>query len=154
MNLGIMADGSDYSVPDTIIFVTNWIAYNFPESPVVNTYDIGDSYDYQIKVENIAVEKLPGGGTQAMDISDSMTVQFGGLSGWSVSSDDSGWSPLGGVLNGLTAGEIYTWDITIELTSKVKAGESVLDFQAYSVDEFGMQNYLSLIHISEPTRPY
>ena len=94
MNLGIMADGSDYSVPDTIIFVTNWIAYNFPESPVVNTYDIGDSYDYQIKVENIAVEKLPGGGTQAMDILDSMTVQFGGLSGWSVSSDDSGWTLL------------------------------------------------------------
>ena len=142
MNLGIMADGSDYSVPDTIIFVTNWIAYNFPESPVVNTYDIGDSYDYQIKVENIAVEKLPGGGTQAMDILDSMTVQFGGLSGWSVSSDDSGWSPLGGVLNGLTAGEIYTWDITIELTSKVKAGESVLEFQAFSFDEFGMQSLL------------
>ena len=142
MNLGIMADGSNFNVPDTIIFVTNWIAYNFPESPVVNTYDIGDSYDYQIKVENIAVEKLPGGGTQPMDISDSMTVQFGGLGGWSVSSDDPGWSPLGGVLNGLTAGEIHIWDITIELSSKVKAGESVLDFQAYSTDEFGMQNLL------------
>ena len=142
MNLGIMADGSNFNVPDTIIFVTNWIAYNFPESPVVNTYDIGDSYDYEIKVENIAVEKLPGGGTQPMDISDSMTVQFGGLGGWSVSSDDPGWSPLGGVLNGLTAGEIHTWDITIELSSKVKAGESDLDFQAYSTDEFGMQNLL------------
>ncbi len=142
MNLGITADGSDHNVPDTIIFVTNWIAYNFPESPAVNTFDIGDSYDYQIKVENIAVEKLPGGGTQAMDIPDVMTVQFGGLGGWSVSSDDSGWTPLGGVVNGLTAGEIHTWDITIELSTKVGAGEAVLEFQAYSTDEFGMQNLL------------
>jgi len=147
MSLGITAtdtsgDNSDHTVPDTIIIVTNWIAYNFPESPPVNTFDIGDINSYQIKVENIAVEKLPGGGTQPMDISDEMTVQFLGLGGWSVSSDDLGWTPVGGVLNGLTAGEIYTWDIDITLSSKVKAGEAVLEFQAYSMDEFGMQNLL------------
>jgi len=143
MNLDVTADSIEYDVPDTVIFVSNWIAYqsDFPSSPAVNTYDIGDSYDYQLIVENIAVEKLPDNSTQAIDIDDTITVQFGGLSGWTVSSEDSGWDPLGGTLSGLTAGQKHTWDITIELSSKVKAGDSVLDFQAYSVDDFGMQNY-------------
>ena len=147
LNLGIMADGADFDLPDTVIVVSNWIAYqsDFPASPAVNTYDIGDSYDYQIMVENIAVEKLPGGGTQAVDIMDSITVQFGGLGGWTISSDDPAWDSFqGGVLEGLTAGQTYTWDVTIELSSKVKAGSADLDFQAFSVDPndpFGFPYY-------------
>ena len=137
MNLEVIADGLDFDVPDTAIIVSNWKAYQsaFPESPVVNTYSIGDSFDYQIMVENIAVDRLPGGGTQAADIMDSITVQFGGLGGWTISSDDPAWDSLqGGVLNGLQAGKIYTWNITVELSSKVKAGSADLDFQAFSVD--------------------
>ena len=147
LNLGIMADGADFDLPDTVIVVSNWIAYqsDFPASPAVNTYDIGDSYDYQIMVENIAVEKLPGGGTQAVDIMDSITVQFGGLGGWTISSEDPAWDSFqGGVLEGLTAGQTYTWDVTIELSSKVKAGSADLDFQAFSVDPndpFGFPYY-------------
>ena len=151
MNLVVTADSIEYDVPDTVIYVSNWIAYQseFPGSPAVNTYDIGDSYDYQLIVENIAVEKLPDNTTPAIAIDDTITVQFGGLNGWTVScvTDDDppvtcpGWDPLGGTLSGLTAGQKHTWNITIELSSKVKAGESVLDFQAYSLDDFGMQNY-------------
>ena len=147
MNLVVTADEIEYDVSDTVIVVSNWIAYqsDFPASPAVNTYDIGDSYDYQIMVENIAVEKLPGGGTQAVDIMDSITVQFGGLGGWTISSDDPAWDSFqGGVLEGLTAGQTYTWDVTIELSSKVKAGNADLDFQAFSVDPndpFGFPYY-------------
>ena len=65
MDLGVTADGQDFDVSDTVIVVSNWVAYqaDFPASPAVNTYDIGSNYTYQIMVENIAVEKLPGGGT-------------------------------------------------------------------------------------------
>lgn len=137
----------EYDVPDTVIVVSNWKAYQseFPSSPAVNTYDIGDSYDYQIMVENIAVGKLPGGGTLPVDIMDTITIQFGGLGGWTISSEDSAWDSFqGGVLNGLTAGQTYTWNITVELSSKVKAGSAVLDFQAFSVDPsdpFGFPYY-------------
>ena len=62
MNLEVSADGLDFDVADTVIVVSNWKAYQseFPDSPAVNTYDIGDSFDYQIMVENIAVDRLPG----------------------------------------------------------------------------------------------
>jgi len=152
MNLDVIADSIEYDVPDTVIFISNWIAYQseFPSSPAVNTYDIGDSYDYQLIVENIAVEKLPDNTTQAIAIEDTITVQFGGLNGWTVSCDDPGWDPLGGTLSSLTPGQKHTWDITIELSSKVKAGESVLDFQAYSMDDFGMQNYQPFGMLSIP----
>ena len=147
MNLEVSADGQDFNVPDTVIIVSNWIAYQsqFPSSPEVNNYDIGSSFDYQIMVENIAVDKLPGGGTQAADISDSITVEFYGLGGWTISSNDPAWdSMLGGVLNGLDAGQTYTWDVTVELSSKVKAGSDVLEFQAFGFDPsdpFGFQYY-------------
>ena len=69
MNLEVTADSSQYDVPDTVIVVSNWKAYQseFPAFPVENTYDIGSNFDYQIMVENIAVEKLPGGGIRAVD---------------------------------------------------------------------------------------
>ena len=156
MNLEVSADGLDFDVADTVIVVSNWKAYQseFPGSPAVNTYDIGDSFDYQIMVENIAVDRLPGGGTQAADIMDSITVQFGGLGGWTISSDDPAWDSFqGGVLNGLQAGQIYTWNITVELSSKVKAGSADLDFQAFSVDPsdpFGFPYYQPFGMVSIP----
>ena len=147
MNLRIIADGSNFDVPDTVIVVTNWIAYqaNFPAPPALNTYDIGSNFTYQIMVENIALEKLPGGGTQSVDIMDSITVSFTVTGGWTVSSEDPAWDSFqGGVLNGLAADQTYTWDIKVELSSKVKAGSSDLDFQASSVDPndpFGFPYY-------------
>jgi len=156
MDLGVTADGQDFDVSDTVIVVSNWVAYqaDFPASPAVNTYDIGSNYTYQIMVENIAVEKLPGGGTQAVDIMDSITVQFGGLGGWTISSEDPAWDSFqGGVLNGLSAGQTYTWDIRVELSSKVKAGSADLDFQAFSVDPndpFGFPYYQPFGMISIP----
>ena len=156
MNLDVTADGQDYEVSDTVIVVSNWKAYQseFPSSPVENTYDIGTNFSYQIMVENIAVEKLPGGGTQAVDIMDSITVQFGGLGGWTIYSDDPAWDSFqGGVLEGLTAGQTYTWDIRVELSSKVKAGSADLDFQAFSVDPndpFGFPYYQPFGMISIP----
>jgi len=156
MNLDVTADGQDYEVSDTVIVVSNWKAYQseFPSSPVENTYDIGTNFSYQIMVENIAVEKLPGGGTQAVDIMDLITVQFGGLGGWTIYSDDPAWDSFqGGVLEGLTAGQTYTWDIRVELSSKVKAGSADLDFQAFSVDPndpFGFPYYQPFGMISIP----
>ena len=156
MNLAVSADGQSFDAPDTVIVVSNWKAYQseFPGSPAVNIYDIGDSYNYQIMVENIAVNRLPGGGTQAADIMDSITVQFGGLGGWTISSEDPAWDSFqGGVLNGLEAGQIYTWNITVELSSKVKAGNADLDFQAFSVDPsdpFGFPYYQPFGMISIP----
>ena len=156
MDLVVTADGQDFDVSDTVIVVSNWVAYqaDFPASPAVNTYDIGSNYTYQIMVENIAVEKLPGGGTQAVDIMDSITVQFGGLGGWTISSEDPAWDSFqGGVLNGLSAGQTYTWDIRVELSSKVKAGSADLDFQAFSVDPndpFGFPYYQPFGMISIP----
>ncbi len=156
MNLDVTADGQDYEVSDTVIVVSNWKAYQseFPSSPVENNYDIGTNFSYQIMVENIAVEKLPGGGTQAVDIMDSITVQFGGLGGWTIYSDDPAWDSFqGGVLQGLTAGQTYTWDIRVELSSKVKAGSADLDFQAFSVDPddpFGFPYYQPFGMISIP----
>ena len=44
MNLAVTADGANFDLPDTVIVVSNWIAYQseFPASPDVNTYDIGE----------------------------------------------------------------------------------------------------------------
>lgn len=138
MSLDVKVDDDEvFEAPDTIVVVSNWIAYqsDFPSSPEENTYDIGQNYTYQIMVENIAVKNLHDNVTQEVDIMDTITIQFGGLGGWTISSEDPAWDSFqGGVLNGLTAGEIYTWNITVELSSKVKAGSAVLDFQAFSVD--------------------
>ena len=57
---------------EAMICVTNWIAYesNFPNQPTINTFNMGDSYDYQIVVENIAVTKNPDNTTAPMPIRD------------------------------------------------------------------------------------
>ena len=156
MSLKVTADSNEFLAPDTVIVVSNWKAYqsDFPTSPATNTYEIGDNYTYQILVENIAVEALPDGTTQAVDISDIITVSFGGLGGWTISSDDSNWDMLqGGTLTGLSASQVYTWDIKVTLSSKVKAGNAVLDFQAFSTDpdeQFGFAYYQPFGMLSIP----
>ncbi len=125
------------NVDDSIV-VANWIAYesNYPGSPALNEYNIGDSYDYQLTVENIAVSYDPvSDSTTPMDIRDAIQVQYSGISGWSVTSDDDSWHPFyGGQLDGMAAGSEQTWDISVELTGNVKAGEDVINFQASSTD--------------------
>ena len=130
--------GSRIGSDDVIIVVANWIAYesNYPGSPALNEYHIGDSYDYQLTVENIAVSYDPvSDSTTPMDIRDAIQVQYSGISGWSVTSDDDSWHPFyGGQLDGMAAGSEQTWDISVELTGNVKAGEDVINFQASSTD--------------------
>ena len=156
MSLKVTADSNEFLAPDTVIVVSNWKAYqsDFPTSPATNTYEIGDNYTYQILVENIAVEALPDGSTQAVDISDIITVSFGGLGGWTISSDDPNWNMLqGGTLTGLSASQVYTWDVKVTLSSKVKAGNAVLDFQAFSTDpdeQFGLAYYQPFGMLSVP----
>ena len=62
---------------EAMICVTNWIAYesNFPNQPTINIFNMGDSYDYQIVVENIAVTKNLDNRTAPMPIRDHITVQ-------------------------------------------------------------------------------
>ncbi|HIM86728.1 MAG TPA: hypothetical protein EYM56_02875 [Candidatus Poseidoniales archaeon] len=130
--------GEDASVGlEVIVCVTNWIAYesNFPNQPTINTFNIGDSYDYQIVVENIAVTKNLDNTTVPMPIRDHINVQYSGLSGWTITSDDEGWHPFfGGTLEGMDASASHTWNVAIELTSNVKAGDHLVDFQATSTD--------------------
>ena len=130
--------GEDASVSiGVIVCVTNWIAYesNFPNQPTINTFNMGDSYDYQIVVENIAVTKNPDNTTAPMPIRDRIVVQYSGISGWTVTSDDDGWHPFyGGTLEGMDASASHTWNVAIELTGNVKAGDHVVDFQATSTD--------------------
>ncbi len=130
--------GSRIGSDDVIIVVTNWIAYesNYPGSPVLNEYNIGDSYNYQLTVKNIAVSYDPvSESTTPMDIRDAIQVQYSGISGWSVTSEDESWHPFyGGQLDGMAADSEQTWDITVELTGNVKAGGDVINFQASSTD--------------------
>ena len=130
--------GEDASVSiGVIVCVTNWIAYesNFPNQPTINTFNMSDSYDYQIVVENIAVTKNPDNTTAPMPIRDRIVVQYSGISGWTVTSDDDGWHPFyGGTLEGMDASASHTWNVAIELTGNVKAGDHVVDFQATSTD--------------------
>ena len=122
---------------EAMICVTNWIAYesNFPNQPTINAFNMGDSHDYQIVVENIAVTKNPDNTTAPMPIRDHITVQYSGISGWAVTSDDEGWHPFfGGTLEGMDASVSHTWNVAIELTGNVKAGDHIVDFQATSTD--------------------
>ena len=125
---------------EAMICVTNWIAYesNFPNQPTINTFNMGESHDYQIVVENIAVTKNPDNTTAPMPIRDHITVQYSGISGWAITSDDEGWHPFfGGTLEGMDASVSHTWNVAIELTGNVKAGDHIVDFQATSTDPDG-----------------
>ena len=129
--------GARIGTAEVIIVVTNWIAYesNYPSQPTVHDYVIGDKHDYQLTVDNIAVTKNPDNTTSPMAIRDVIQVQFSGISGWSVMSDDETWHPFyGGQLEGMDADYSNTWNISIELTGNVRAGPDVINFQASSTD--------------------
>jgi hypothetical protein len=129
-------EGASLSV-EAIVCVTNWIAYesNFPNQPTIQTYNIGDEHTYQIVVENIAVTKNPDNTIAPMPIRDHIIVQYTGITGWLVTSDDVGWHPFyGGTLEGMDASASHTWNVNINLTGVVKAGDHTLDFQATGTD--------------------
>ena len=129
--------GARVGTAEVIIVVTNWIAYesNYPSQPTVYDYAIGDKHDYQLTVDNIAVTKNFDNTTSPMAIRDVIQVQFSGISGWSVMSDDETWHPFyGGQLEGMDADYSNTWNISIELTGNVRAGPDVINFQASSTD--------------------
>ncbi|MEO2180569.1 MAG: hypothetical protein ABGW86_04745, partial [Candidatus Poseidoniia archaeon] len=129
--------GARVGTAEVIIVVTNWIAYesNYPSQPTVYDYAIGDKHDYQLTVDNIAVTKNFDNTTSPMAIRDVIQVQFSGISGWTVMSDDETWHPFyGGQLEGMDADYSNTWNISIELTGNVHAGPDVINFQASSTD--------------------
>jgi len=139
LTIEINADGVESSI-EAIICVTNWVAYesNYPYSPGLNTFYRGaDSlnYTYDLLVENIAVTLNPDGSTSPMDIKDNIQLQYLSLSGWSVTSTDVSWHPFyGGQLEGMLAGEVKTWELMVNLTGDVKAGEDILNFEATSTN--------------------
>jgi hypothetical protein len=129
--------GARVGTAEVTIVVTNWITYesNYPNQPTVHDYTIGDKHDYQLIVDNIAVTKNSDNTTSSMAIRDVIQVQFSGISGWSVMSDDETWHPFyGGQLEGMDANYSNTWNISIELTGNVRAGPDVINFQASSTD--------------------
>jgi len=157
LTLDINADGTESSIT-AIVCVTNWIAYqsNFPSPLELNTYNKGDNYTYNLTVKNIAVTMNPDHTTSPVDITDMIQLQYSSLSGWSVTSTDESWHPFyGGQLDGMLADQVKTWEVTVNLTGNVKAGEDILNFQASSTnpdDPFGMPYYqpygLTIIPVS------
>ena len=143
LTFNINADGAESSIA-AVVCVTNWVAHesNFPSSAELETFNQGDKFNYNLTVMNIAVTMNGDGSTSPMDINDNIQLQYSSLSGWSVTSADESWHPFyGGQLQGMLASAVNTWEITVELTGNVKAGEDILDFQASSTDPedpFGM----------------
>ena len=129
-------DGTELNI-DVVVCVTNWIAFedNYPSFAQLNTFNQGDTFSYNLTVENIAVTMGVDNITSPMDINDNILIQYSSLSGWSVTSNDESWHPFfGGQLDGMLASATKTWEITVELTGNVKAGEDILNFQASSTD--------------------
>jgi uncharacterized membrane protein len=136
-------DGTELNI-DVVVCVTNWIAFedNYPSFAQLNTFNQGDTFSYNLTVENIAVTMGVDNITSPMDINDNILIQYSSLSGWSVTSNDESWHQFfGGQLEGMLASATKTWEITVELTGNVKAGEDILNFQASSTnpdDPFGI----------------
>jgi hypothetical protein len=147
LTLGINTDDGTESSIVAIICVTNWIAYesNYPSSAELNTYNKGDSYNYNLTVKNIAVTMNMDNTTSPMDINDNIQLQYSSLSGWSITCTNESWHPFyGGQLEGMLADEVKTWEITVNLTGNVQAGEDILNFEASSTnpdDPFSMPYY-------------
>ncbi len=147
LTLDINTDDGPESSIVAIVCVTNWIAYesNYPSLAELNTYNKGDSYNYNLTVENIAVTFNPDNTTSPIDINDNIQLQYFSLSGWSVTCNNNSWHPFyGGQLEGMLADEVKTWEITVNLTGNVQAGEDILNFEASSTnpdDPFSMPYY-------------
>ncbi len=144
LTLDINTDDGPESSIVAIVCVTNWIAYesNYPSLAELNTYNKGDSYNYNLTVKNIAVTMNMDNTTSPMDINDNIQLQYSSLSGWSITSTDVSWHPFyGGQLEGMLADGVKTWEITVNLTGNVQAGEDILNFEATSTnpdDPFSM----------------
>ena len=78
VTITVGADGDSADQQFTVT-VTNWIAWS--DDVAVRTFNVGDSYDYTMTVENTAVNER---GREA-DINDVITVQHAGTGGWRVS---------------------------------------------------------------------
>ena len=147
LTLDINADDLESTSIVAIVCVTNWIAYesNYPSSAVLNTYNKGDSYNYNLTVKNIAMTMNMDNTTSPMDINDNIQLQYSSLSGWSITSTNESWHPFyGGQLEGMLADGVKTWEITVNLTGNVQAGEDILNFDASSTnpdDPFSMPYY-------------
>ena len=146
MDINIQAYDDDGGVAASmflqpVICVTNWIAYesNFPNQPPINTFNMGDSYDYQIVVENIAVTKNLDNTTAPRSIEDIITIAKMSIMGWRISSNDEGWNPMSesGVLNGMGAADTHTWNINVNYTGGLKAGDQTIALQASSSEDDG-----------------
>ena len=134
----IDADNNIFESADAIVVVTNWIASqsSFPDLPDTETYSVGDSFDYQILIKNIAVKlNEEGTSTSPVDIEDQITIQPGTAGfGWSYSSDDPEWGFNSAVFDGLDAGVTRTLNVTVTLIGQERAGGTVLELQASSAD--------------------
>ncbi len=131
----IFNDGSDNEwESQALVTVTDWVAYesHFPDLPAVQEYNSGDQYDYSITVDNIGVT-LVDNESVARDTDDVIRISFS-LSGWDVRSEDPNWENAGRelVLNGMSAGQSYVFDFSINLTGNALAGPQTLSFFAQS----------------------
>ena len=135
LTVNIEADGSLQEHRVSVV-VTNWVAY--AAAHTVHNYDRGDAHDYQIHVQNIAVDAAGDN----VAISDKITVEYSASSAgteWYVTSTDDhdgdgqpDWTPSGGILYGMDSGNTTTWNITVNLTGPAGAGAHNLDFMARS----------------------
>ena len=138
VTITVGADGDSADQQFTVT-VTNWIAWS--ADVAVRTFNVGDSYDYTMTVENIAVNE---NGSE-VDINDVITVQHAATGGWRVSGSD--WDPgtQSMVLHGMDAGLAYESTVTVTLfDDSVHAGPQEIGFQASSLDPddpFGFPYY-------------
>ncbi|MDP7590227.1 MAG: hypothetical protein QGG08_01195 [Candidatus Poseidoniia archaeon] len=140
VTITVGADGDSADQQFTVT-VTNWIAWS--ADVAVRTFNVGDSYDYTMTVENIAVNE---NGSE-VDINDVITVQHAATGGWRVSGSD--WDPgtQSMVLHGLANGTAYESTVTVTLyDDSVSAGSQEISFQSSSIDPddpFGFPYYQS-----------
>ena len=128
VTITVGADGDSADQQFTVT-VTNWIAWS--DDVAVRTFNVGDSYDYTMTVENIAVNES---GSE-VDINDVITVQHAATGGWRVSGSD--WDPgtQSMVLHGLANGTAYESTVTVTLyDDSVSAGSQEISFQSSSID--------------------
>lgn len=129
--MAIDQDGNEYEAPETIVTVTNWLAYesNYPDLPAVETYNNGDQYNYTINIKNIRVDNT----SVPKDNDDTIRLSLP-TPGWSVRSNDLNWSNASGelVLDGMSAGQLYSFNFGINLTGNPPAGAQIVNLFAMS----------------------
>jgi len=128
VTITVSADGDSVD-QQFVVIVTNWIAWS--DDDAVQSFEVGDSNDYALTVENIAVDE----NGSAVAINDDITVQYAGTGGWRVSGND--WDPSlqSMTLYGMGAREIHNSTVTVTLfDNTIQAGSQEVNFQASSLD--------------------